>query len=162
MILLDQFTRRVIGFATHQGKLTGVDICCVFNRIILKQKLPKYLSSDNDPLFTFYRWLTNLRVLNIEEIKTVPYSPMSHPFIERLIGTVRREFLNRTLFWNERDLQNKLELFQRYYNDNRCHHGIKDASPLQKSTNSATTVILLNKYRWQNQYRRLFQLPIAA
>ena len=29
------------------------------------------------------------------EIKTVPYVPLSHPFVERLIGTLRREYLDR-------------------------------------------------------------------
>ena len=39
------------------------------------------------------------RILEMVEIKTVPYVPLSHPFVERLIGTVRRELLDRTLFW---------------------------------------------------------------
>jgi hypothetical protein len=42
-------------------------------------------------LLRFHRWLANLRVLAIEEIKSVPYAPVSHPFIERLIGTIHRE-----------------------------------------------------------------------
>jgi hypothetical protein len=32
-----------------------------------------------------------LRILDIEEVKTVPYTPLSHPFVERVIGTIRRE-----------------------------------------------------------------------
>ena len=47
---------------------------------IVNKALPTYLSSDNDPLFTFHRWQANLRVLEIEETKTVPYVPMSHPY----------------------------------------------------------------------------------
>jgi hypothetical protein len=35
----------------------------------------------------------------VQEIKTVPYAPLSHPFVERLIGTIRRECLDRTVFW---------------------------------------------------------------
>jgi hypothetical protein len=34
---------------------------------------------------------------DVTEIKTVPYVPLSHPFIERLIGTIRRECLDRTV-----------------------------------------------------------------
>jgi hypothetical protein len=48
--------------------------------------LPKYLSSDHDPLYRFHQWQANLRVLEVTEIKTVPYVPLSHPFVERLIG----------------------------------------------------------------------------
>jgi hypothetical protein len=39
-----------------------------------------------------------------------------HPFVERLIGTIRREFLDQTLFWNAVDLERKLEAFKDYYN----------------------------------------------
>jgi len=52
--------------------------------------LPKYLSSDHDPLYRFHHRQTNLRVLEVIEIKTVPGVPLSHPFVERLIGTLRR------------------------------------------------------------------------
>jgi hypothetical protein len=39
------------------------------------------------------------------EIKTVPYVPLSHPFVERPVGTLRRECLDRTLFWTAADLE---------------------------------------------------------
>jgi len=39
----------------------------------------------------------------VKAIKTVPYVPLSHPFVERLIGTIRRECLDRTLFWTAAD-----------------------------------------------------------
>ena len=39
-----------------------------------------------------------MRVLEIDEIKSIPYAPVSPPFIERLIGTVRREYLDRVFF----------------------------------------------------------------
>jgi hypothetical protein len=60
--------------------------------------LPKYLSSDNDPLFLFHRWKANLRILEIGELKSVPGTPTSHPFIERVIGTTRRECLDQLIF----------------------------------------------------------------
>jgi hypothetical protein len=46
----------------------------------------------------------------VKEIKTVPYVPLSHPFVERLIGTIRRECLDHTLFWTAVDLEMKLGL----------------------------------------------------
>jgi len=89
----------------------------MFNRAIRGcPAMPKYLSCDHDPLFLFERWRANLRILEMVEIKTVPYVPLSHPFVERLIGTVRREFLDRTLFWTTKDLENKLLEFQNYFN----------------------------------------------
>jgi putative transposase len=44
----------------------------MFNRAVAAPPLLKYLSTDHDPLVRFHRWLANLRVLDIEEIKTVP------------------------------------------------------------------------------------------
>jgi hypothetical protein len=41
----------------------------------------------------------SLRVREFEEIKPPPYAPVSHPFVERLIGTIRRALLGRAFFW---------------------------------------------------------------
>ncbi len=86
----------------------------MFNHIIAGKSLPKYLSSDNDPLFLFHRWEANLRILEIDELKSVPGVPTSHPFIERIIGTIRRECLDQLIFFNRLDLQKKLDHFQAY------------------------------------------------
>ena len=83
--------------------------------------MPKYLSSDHDPLYRFGQWQANLRILEVTEIKTVPYVPLSHPFVERLIGTLRRECLDRTLFWTTADLESKLLDFKTYFNHHRTH-----------------------------------------
>ena len=72
MVIMDQLTRRIIGFVVHPDQISGMDLCCLFNKIISQKNIPKFLSSDNDPLFQFYRWQANLRILGIEEIKTVP------------------------------------------------------------------------------------------
>jgi len=162
MVIMDQFTRKIIGFSVHAGDLNGVAICCMFNKIKSGKKLPKYLSSDNDPLFQFYRWQANLRILEIEAIKSVPYTPTSHPFIERLIGTTRQEFLDQTLFCNERDLQNKLNDFQNYYNKFRAHSSLKKVTPAKKSDEKTRNIIPLDHYRWKPLARGLFQLPMAA
>ena len=65
----------------------------MFKQAIRGAGLPKYLSSDHDPLYRFHQWEANLRILDVTEIKTVPYTPCSHPFVERLVGTIRRKCL---------------------------------------------------------------------
>jgi putative transposase len=97
LVVMDQFTRRIIGFGVHAGDVDGVALCRMFNTAISTKCAPKYISSDNDPLFQYQQWQANLRILSVIEIKTVPYTPISHPFIERLIGTIRREYLDHTL-----------------------------------------------------------------
>src|SRR5207245_2269889 len=124
LVVMDQFTRRIVGFGVHSGIVDGVALCRMFNRAIRGQTLPKYLSSDHDPLYRFHQWQANLRILEVMEIKTVPYVPLSHPFVERLIGTIRREYLDRTLFWTTADLEMKLLDFLHYYNGHRTHTGL--------------------------------------
>jgi hypothetical protein len=68
------------------------------------------------------KWQANLRILEVTEIKTVPYVPRSHPFVERLIGSIRREYLDPMLFWTSADLENKLLDFRTYFNHHRTHH----------------------------------------
>ena len=97
LIVMDQFTRRIVGFGVQVGSVDGAALCRMFHRAIRGQTRPNYLSTDNDPLYRFPQWQANLRVLEVAEIKTVPYVPLSHPFVERLVGTVRRECLDRTL-----------------------------------------------------------------
>jgi len=105
-----------------------------------------------------------LRILEIDEIKTVPYTPVSHPLIERVIGTVRRECLDQTLFFNERDLQKKLNQFQEYYNDSRGHSSVDWETPneialgMKRSKNLAS----IEKCSWKTFCNGLFQLPVLA
>jgi len=108
MVVMDVFTRRIIGFGVAAADLDGPVICRMFNRAIAKQTPPKYLSSDHDPLFRFHRWPANLRIFEVDEIKAIPGTPRSHAFVERLIGTVRRDYLDRTLLWNRGNLGRKL------------------------------------------------------
>jgi transposase InsO family protein len=162
MVLMDQYTRRIIGFAIYQGDLNGVTVCTMFNKVISGLSLPTYLSSDNDPILLFHRWKANLRILEIEEIKSLPHIPMSHRFVERLIRICRNELLDRIIFWNERDLQNKLNQFQHYFNNHRSHLGIDGKLPNQLATKKSSSVININNYQWKSHCRKLFQLPVAA
>src|SRR5262245_25066648 len=48
---------------------------------IVRQSMRKRVTSQRE------RWLANLRILEVDEVKSIPYVPVSHPFVERLIGT---------------------------------------------------------------------------
>jgi hypothetical protein len=75
LVVMDQSTQRIVGFAVHCGVVDGLALCRMFNRAIHTQILPKYLSSDHDPLYRFHQWQANFRVLMVQEIKTVPSVP---------------------------------------------------------------------------------------
>ncbi len=160
LVVMDQYTRRIMGFGVHAGTVDGVALCRMFNRALRGQPwMPKYLSSDHDPLYRFGRWQANLRILEMTEIKTVPYVPLSDPFVERLIGTVRRECLDRTLFWTTADLESKLLDFKTYFNHQRTHSARAGRPPDDASTRPFAN---LQSYRWESHCRGLYQTPIAA
>jgi putative transposase len=162
MLVMDVFTRRLIGFGVERANIVGVSVCRMFNHAVADQLLPKYVSTDHDPLFRFHRWLANLRVLEIEEIKSIPYVPVSHPFVERLIVTVRREYLDRVFFWNAVDLARKLGEFMDYYNAHRVHRALAGSTPAQGAGAPSPATAAVNHYAWQRHCRTLFQTPIAA
>jgi len=67
---------------------------------------------------------TIVRLAKHGGVRAVVAESVSRPFVERLIGTIRRECLDRTLFWTTADLQMKLVDFQRYYNCHRAHAAV--------------------------------------
>ena len=158
---MDQWTRRIVGFGVHRGVVDGVALCQMFNRATHGHTSPKYLSSDHDPLYRFHQWQANLRILDVKAIKTVPYAPLSHPFVERLIGTIRCECLDRTLFWTAADLEAKLLDFQRYFNGHRAHAGLGGLPP-EPRTGEGSARASVSEYRWRPHCRGLYQTPIAA
>jgi len=162
LVVMDQYTRRIIGFGVHAGDVDGVALCRMFNTAISTRGVPKYLSSDNDPLFQYHQWQANLRILNVDELKSIPYTPCSHPFIERLIGTIRREFIDHILFWNAGDQERKLADFQTYYNHHRTHSSLGGDTPAEFSGDTPKLQTTLNNFRWQTHCRGLYRLPVAA
>jgi transposase InsO family protein len=162
LVVMDVFSRRIVGFGVERASIDGVSVCRLFTRAVAGQPLPKHVSTDHDPLFRFHRWLANLRVLEIEEIKSVPYAPRSHPFVERLIGATRREYLDRVFFWNALDLTPKLGEFRDYYNAARVHRALAGATPAQRAGAPSPAPASLERYAWRQHCRGLFQTPITA
>ena len=162
LVVLDQFTRRIIGFGVHAGDVDGAVLCRMFNTAISTQIPPRYLSSDNDPLFRYHQWRANLRILGVDGIKSVPYTPLSHPFVERLIGTIRREYLDHLFFWNAQDLERKLTKFKHYYNQDRTHQSLGGDTPAVVSGDLKPLCANISNYSWRSHCNDLFHIPIAA
>jgi putative transposase len=98
MVVMDVYTRRIVGFSVAPANLDGVRVCRMFNRAIARQAKPRHLSSDHDPCFTF---IAGERTFGSSK------SMRSRPFPQRLvrmlsstllIGTIRREYLDRIWF----------------------------------------------------------------
>ena len=67
--------------------------------------------------------------MGIEEVKTAPQSPWQNPFVERLIGSIRRECLDRVIVFNERSLKLILRSYVDYYHNSRTHLSLDKDAP---------------------------------
>jgi putative transposase len=105
-----------------------------------------------------------LRILEIGELKSVPSTPTSLLFIERVLGTTRRECLVQLIFFSKLDLQRKLDRFQDYYNEDRVHSFLNMKTPQVMAMENAGEKIIasIDDYRWKSHCNGLYELPVAA
>ena len=101
-------------------------------------------------------------VVQIDEIKSVPYTALSHPFVERLIGMTLRERLDQVLFWNAGDLERKLADFRQYYSSHRVHTALAKNTPSDSMGRSVIRPADLGNFRRDSHRRGLYRLPVAA
>jgi hypothetical protein len=78
LVVMDQYTRRIIGFGIQRGVVDGLELCRMFKQAIRGASLPKYLSSDHDPLYRFHQWEANLRILGFRRLRRF------HTFLGRI------------------------------------------------------------------------------
>ncbi len=71
--------------------------------------------------------------LGMEEVLTAPQSPWQNPYVERLIGSVRRVCLNHFVILNAKHLKRTLTLYFRYYHGSRTHLALDKQCPLPRA-----------------------------
>ncbi len=67
--------------------------------------------------------------LLIEEVSTAPRSPWQNPYVERMVGSIRRDCLDHVIVLNERQLKRILTIYFDYYHRWRTHLGLKMDTP---------------------------------
>jgi transposase InsO family protein len=67
------------------------------------------------------RWLQCVKNLGIKAVLTAARSPWQNPYVERLIGSIRRECLDHVIVLNEQYLRRVLRSYFAYYHRSRCH-----------------------------------------
>jgi transposase InsO family protein len=93
---------------------------------------PRYLIRDRDSIYGT-RFRNRVRSLGIEEVLSAPRSPWQNPYVERIIGSIRRECLNHVIIFNERNLRQVLKSYARYYHEARTHLSLDKQSPVPRS-----------------------------
>ena len=90
---------------------------------------PRFLMRDRDGIYGEY-FQRRVKSMDFEEVISAPRSPWQNPFVERLIGSIRREYLDHVIVFNERHLLRILRSYFEYYHESRTHMGLNDDAPL--------------------------------
>ncbi len=99
---------------------------------------PRYLLRDRDEI---YGEIVQRRIasLAIDEVITAPRSPWQNPFVERVIGSIRRDCLDHVIVLNERHLRRILREYLSYYHTCRTHLSLNKDAPESRRVESPTS-----------------------
>jgi putative transposase len=106
----------------------------------------RFLIHDRDSKFTA-AFDEVFRSDGIRTIRTPVRAPRANAFIERWIGTVRRECLDRLLIVNRRHLERVLPIYIRHYNGHRPHRSLDQRSPIEEPPPESEAFAALDRVR---------------
>jgi transposase InsO family protein len=89
---------------------------------------PRYLLRDRDRIFG-KDFVDQVKAMGIKQVLSAPRSPWQRAYVERLIGTIRRECLDHMIVFNERCLYRHLKSFTDYYHRSRTHLALEKDTP---------------------------------
>ncbi len=92
---------------------------------------PRYLLRDRDGIYGGY-FDRRVEGLGIEQVLTAPRSPWQNPFVERIIGSIRRECLDHVIVLDERHLRRILREYVDYYHSCRTHLSLQKDAPVSR------------------------------
>ena len=103
---------------------------------------PAYLVRDNDRSYGQV-FTSRLRAMGIRDRPISPGSPWQNAYAERLIGTVRRECLDRVIILGESHLRRILTSYVAYYNEIRPHLGLRKDAPLRRRVQQSGVIVAI-------------------
>jgi putative transposase len=127
LIVLDHDRRKIIHFGVTENP-TQVWLSHQITEAFPWDTAPRYLLRDRDasygPVFR-----TRVKGMGVEEVVTAPRSPWQNPYVERIIGSIRRECLDHVIIFNETHLRRVLSCYFRYYHRSRTHLSLRKDCP---------------------------------
>ena len=91
---------------------------------------PRYLVRDRDQAFA--GWANTAQAMGIEEVLTAPRSPWQNAYVERFIGSVRRECLDHVIVLSAIGLQTLMHVYCAYYEQSRTHLSLTKDAPIPR------------------------------
>jgi transposase InsO family protein len=101
---------------------------------------PTYLVRDNDGAYG-HVFTRRVSAMGIRDRPISPGSPWQNGYAERLIGSVRRECLDRVLIFGEAHLRQILTMYASYYNETRTHLSLDKDAPLPRAVQRCGTIV---------------------
>ena len=95
-----------------------------------ENETPRYLLHDRDSVFAHVA--TTLEGMNIEDVRTAPRSPWQNAYVERVIGSIRRECLDDVIVVNAEGLHRLLTACITYYLQSRTHLALEKDAPISR------------------------------
>ena len=103
---------------------------------------PTYLVRDRDRIYGF-EFRNQVEAMGIQEVLSAPRSPWQRAYVERVIGSVRRECLEHTIIFGEASLRRALRAYVRYYHRSRLHLSFEKDSPDPRPVQSVGTIFAI-------------------
>ena len=110
---------------------------------------PKYLIRDRDSIYG-RSFRLRIQDMGIKEVIIARRSPWQNPYVERLIGSIRRECLDHTIGLNGAHLMRMLTNYFAYYHESRPHQSLRENAPIARSVEPPEegNVISIPASRW--------------
>jgi transposase InsO family protein len=99
---------------------------------------PRYMIRDRDGVYGL-EVRARIKAMGIDEVLTAPRSPWQNPYVERVIGSIRRECLDHVIVLSERHLRRVLASYLDYYHRSRTHLALSKDSPVPRPIQPAQT-----------------------
>ena len=108
------------------------------------EQIPRYLLRDRDQIFGG-EFTKDVKAMGIKEVLSAPRSPWQRAYVERVIGTLRRECLDHVIVFHEASLYRQVKSFIEYYHESRTHLSLAkdtpESRPVQPPTLGAVVAI---------------------
>jgi len=105
---------------------------------------PRYLLRDRDRIYG-HEFRNQVSVMNIKEVMSAPRSPWQRAYVERVIGSIRRECLDHLIILNEESLRRALRSYVSYYHRSRLHLSLERDSPESRPVQSVGRVVAFSE-----------------
>ena len=89
---------------------------------------PRYLLRDRDAVFG-EDFVRRVESMDVKQVLISARSPWQNPYVERVIGSIRRECVDHVIIFNERHLRRILGDYFTYYHESRTHLGLEKDCP---------------------------------